>query len=137
MAAGTRFNDLLILPSLPEVKDASFLETLIQDQRQAPPAVVSSNEGTHPFATALLDEANSTVTANGAPAFVSTGDARLDLFSKVGAGNLQGPDLSKLLRNSWVQDPLESSHAASSTVQAERLSFPAVRHGCYTNTHVH
>ncbi|KAG0004107.1 hypothetical protein BGZ65_000927 [Modicella reniformis] len=53
------------------------------------------------------DDANMTITENGAPTFASTGDARLDFFFEV----LQGTDpetIRRLVRTSWVSYPLDT-----------------------------
>lgn len=65
------------------------------------------------FATAIRNEANDTMTENGATALCSTGDARLDLYGTIGA--LRGADrarIERLFADAYAQDPLFATRIA-------------------------
>lgn len=95
----------VLLPVIPELHDAGFLDILLpQSQQDDKQSSVKTNIPTNPMIDALKANASRALTDNGSPAFSSTGSATLDAFG------LLKPHSSRkllypLLEKAWAEDP--------------------------------
>ncbi|KAF9364698.1 hypothetical protein BGX34_000719 [Mortierella sp. NVP85] len=104
------FRNLQISPSIPSATtDSTSTST-------STTGTSTTKTGSSPFVDMLLkdaeessdeDDANMTTTENGAPTFISTGDARLDFFFEV-LQNTSPETTNSLVRTSWASNPLDT-----------------------------
>ncbi|KAF8311896.1 hypothetical protein DL93DRAFT_2060520 [Clavulina sp. PMI_390] len=97
---------IVTLPALPELYDANFLDVILPPSAAAADPTITKEQAQVPknaFMEALKAEGNKMLTDNGSPAFKSTLDPALDVFSA--SPNMEGSDVHNLLHKSWAANP--------------------------------
>lgn len=95
----------VLLPIMPELYDAGFLDILLPpSQQDGTQSSMKTDIPTNPMIDALKANASRTLTDNSSPAFSSTGSATLDAFGTLKPYSSR-KTLYPLLEKAWAEEP--------------------------------